>query len=292
MYTFKGNRFQSVSISSRGSLPTLKVINQHCSGEIALFGGHLLSFIPLRDKQERLWMSPRALFDGSKPIRGGVPVCWPWFANLQTQTHTDELALPAHGFVRTQPWHVIKVEESDAMTIITLQPDQLGLFGFSEQLLVNLEVTFAKQCSIKLISTNMSERPATITAALHSYLNIADIHQTEIHGVAGRYIDKLRNSQTFEQGTPYLITGETDRIHLKDDSNYFDRISIAAPICTNIQQQGHDSVVIWNPWEDKSQSMPDMQDDGYLQMLCIEAAITQGHIVAAKQQHILLQVIS
>ncbi|GAC28304.1 glucose-6-phosphate 1-epimerase [Glaciecola pallidula DSM 14239 = ACAM 615] len=293
MYTHMSKQYSSVSMSSREQLPTLKITNGHCTAEIALFGAHLLSFVPNADATERLWLSETAVFNKSKPIRGGIPICWPWFADIYPDKDaSDNTKLPAHGFVRTQDWQVIEIAESTDATTITLSPNQLGLYGFSEKLLASVEFTFSKKCSIRLITKNTSKQALTITAALHSYFNVTNIHQTKIIGVAGKYIDKTNASAAFEQLLPYLISSETDRIHLQDENNHFDFIHLICPDKKiSIEQHGHDSVVIWNPWQKKSKTMADMQDNSYIDMLCIEASITQGTILAAQQQHELVQII-
>jgi glucose-6-phosphate 1-epimerase len=293
MHTHMSKQYTSVSMGSREQLPTLKITNGHCSAEIALFGAHLLSFIPNSDAKERLWLSDTAVLNKSKPIRGGIPICWPWFADISSDKNTRNNAkLPAHGFVRTQDWQVVNIVESTEATTITLSPTQLGLYGFSEQLLTSVEFTFSKKCRVKLITKNTSEQAIKITAALHSYFNVTNIHQTKIIGVAGKYIDKTKASAAFEQLLPYLISSETDKIHLQDENNLFDFIHLVCPDKKiSIEQHGHDSVVVWNPWQKKSKTMTDMQDNSYNNMLCIEASITQGTVLAANQQHELVQII-
>jgi glucose-6-phosphate 1-epimerase len=293
MYTYMNTQYPTVSTGNREQLQTLKIVNRHCKAEIALFGAHLLSFIPNSDGKERLWLSETATFDKSKPIRGGVPICWPWFGDIYPDlTANKGRKLPSHGFVRTQDWRVIGIEETPESTIITLSPTQLGLYGFSDNLLTYLEVTFSEKCSIKLSTKNKSEQPVKITAALHTYFNVTDIHHTKIMGVEGRYIDKTRENGIFEQPIPYLIGSETDRIHLQDEDNQFEFIQVNLQHDKiSIEQHGHDSVVIWNPWQEKSKAMTDMQDNGYLNMLCIEASLTQGTVIAAQEIHELVQII-
>jgi glucose-6-phosphate 1-epimerase len=299
MYIFKNNTYQSITGGSRGKLSTLQITNQYCKAEISLFGAHLLSFVPSVDNIDRLWVSSSAIFDKSKPIRGGIPVCWPWFGPMYPYSITQNSApAPAHGFVRTQDWQIVEITEvginkSIQETRIVLQPSQLGLYEFSEHLSVRLEVTFAEKCTIRLITVNNGDDNVQITAALHSYFNIVDIRRTKIVNISGKYIDQTNDGELVEQALPYLISNETDRIHLKDECNQFDNIELyGAETRINITQAGHDSVVVWNPWNDKSKSMPDMGAEAYLDMLCIEASITQGLDVKPKQQHVLMQVIT
>jgi glucose-6-phosphate 1-epimerase len=292
MYTFMNTEYSSVSASNREQITTLDIKTQHCSAEIALFGAHLLSFIPNSDGRDRLWLSPTAVMNKSKPIRGGVPICWPWFSNIYPN-HEANKKLPAHGFVRDQDWHVHAITETKDETVIMLSPNQLGMFGFSSKVSVFVEFTFAEKCSIKLITKNASMQSVRITAALHSYFNVNDIHQTEILGIEGEYLDKTRGNTIFQQSKPYLFTGETDRIHLQSDNQKFELVTVTSNNDNiAIEQRGHDSVVVWNPWQEKSETMADMQDTGYLNMLCIEAAVTQGIDLAANAEHVLMQIIS
>jgi glucose-6-phosphate 1-epimerase len=293
MYTYMNTQYSTVSTGDREQLQTLKVVNRHCKAEIALFGAHLLSFIPNSDGKERLWLSETTTLDKSKPIRGGVPICWPWFGVIYPDlTANKGRELPPHGFVRTQDWRVIGIEETPESTTIRLSPTQLGLYGFSDNLLTCVEVTFSEKCSIKLSTKNKSEQAVKITAALHTYFNVTDIHHAKIMGVEGRYIDKTRENGIFEQPIPYLIGSETDRIHLQKGDKQFEFIQVNLQHGKiSIEQHGHDSVVIWNPWQEKSKAMADMPDNGYLNMLCIEASITQGTVLAAQEIHELVQII-
>lgn len=292
MYTHINTQYSSVSQSNREQIATLTIKTQHCSAEIALFGAHLLSFIPNSDGRERLWLSPHAVMNKSKPIRGGVPICWPWFSDILPNNEVNE-QLPAHGFVRNQDWHVHAMRETQDETIIMLSPNQLGMFGFSSEVAVFVEFTFSEKCSIKLITKNASKQTVQITAALHSYFSIYDIHQTEILGIEGEYLDKTRGNAIFKQSKPYVLTGETDRIHLQSNNQKFELITVNSNEDNiSIEQHGHDSVVVWNPWREKSKNMADMQDTDYLDMLCIEAAITKGIDIPANATHELVQVIS
>lgn len=292
MYTFMNTEYSSVSASNREQITTLNIKTQHCSAEIALFGAHLLSFIPNSDGRERLWLSTTAVMNKSKPIRGGVPICWPWFSNIHPNNEINEQR-PDHGFVRNQDWHVHAMRETQDETVIMLSPNQLGMFGFSSEVSVFVEFTFSEKCSIKLITKNASKQTVPITAALHSYFNVYDIHQTEILGIEGEYLDKTRGNAIFKQSKPYLLTDETDRIHLQSNNHKFELITVNSNNDNiAIEQRGHDSVVVWNPWQEKSKTIADMQDTGYLNVLCIEAAVTQGIDLAANAEHELVQIIS
>lgn len=298
---------ETVNRASIDKVDILEITNKHCRAKLSLFGAHLLSFIPQRDQRERLWLSSAAIFDKSKAIRGGIPVCWPWFADIYPEHHNDESNsqslrasgdYPAHGFVRTQDWDVSAISESEEETKITLHPSKLGLFGFEKSLNVEIEFTFAEKCTVKLSSQNLSSIPQSITAALHSYLNVPSIDTLELHGIEGKFIDKLEDSRLFDSPAHYRIEQEVDRIHLVDDSNKMEKVSVSFDERTtsnvanlSVAHTGHDSVIIWNPWIDKSAKMADMPPGGYRNMLCIEAAISSPHCIAPNERHVLEQII-
>ena len=274
---------QSCSITARENIQVLKIDNPVASAEISLFGGHILSFTPKHDGRERLWVSNNAIFDGNKAIRGGVPICWPWFGD-----HASDKSVASHGYVRTQLWTVVSSENTEQGTQIVIVPTTCQGLGFNGKAALSLEITIGKQLNIKLITTNQGDQAFNYTCALHTYFAVTDINQSQIEGLSGEYKDKTRSFDTFNTVNPYRFTEETDRVHLHqpDKLNILDAHN---PI--EILSSGHDSIVVWNPWQDKSISMGDMANDSYLTMLCVETAITQGQIIKAGETHVLEQVI-
>ncbi|WP_438862544.1 D-hexose-6-phosphate mutarotase [Neptunicella sp.] len=274
----------SVTLESHPSvIDCLEINNAFAFAKISLFGGHVLSFCPKHDQRERLWISDKSKLDGSKAIRGGVPVCWPWFG-----PHNDT-QYPAHGYVREQQWHVTHCQDTVKGTEIILAPETCVGAGFDGLAAVCLKVTIGKQLHIELITENIGNSPFTFNAALHSYFKIEDIEQVRLNGVSGQYIDKLAQGNVLQTPSPYTFSAETDRIHLNPLNNC--QIQ-STSYSTNIQSDGHDSLVVWNPWIDKSAGMSDMTHDGYQTMLCVESAITQGRVLAVNEKHCLAQTIA
>jgi glucose-6-phosphate 1-epimerase len=271
------------SIITRDKIQVLKIDNPLASAEISLFGGHVLSFVPKYDNRERLWVSQNAIFDGKKAIRGGIPICWPWFG-----AHVSNTEVAAHGYVRTQTWEILHAEESDTGTTVKLIPLTSASEGFEGSAKLTLVVQVGKQLSLQLHTTNLGDTLFTYHCALHSYLSICDINRCELLGLSGQYSDKTRANQIFATPKPYRFKEETDRVHQEQPKTL---TIIDERIKTEILSSGHDSIVVWNPWQDKSISMNDMADDSYLTMLCVETAIIQGQEVAPKTTHVLEQVI-
>lgn len=273
----------SVTIVKKSELiDTLQINNPFADATISLWGGHILSFIPKNDGRERLFISEKALFDGSKSIRGGVPVCWPWFGSRQD-------GFQAHGYVRMQDWHVLSATDEADYTEIVLAPTSTKGGDFTGSAELTLTVQIGQQMRITLSTKNTGDTAFTYNAALHTYFSVADINQTELTGLSGTYSDKPLNWAKFETPSPYMFTGETDRVHL----NPVQSVTIVQPdVSTDIESFGHDSLVVWNPWSEIASNMIDMDIDGYEKMLCVETAVTQGMTVESGQVHSLTQVIA
>lgn len=267
---------------SDGALPVLEVENATASAKISLFGGHLLSYIPKHDNCDRLWLSKKAILDGSKSIRGGVPVCWPWFGQ-----HPDK-NFGMHGYVRTRMWQVQNSTDNENSTSITLVPLDCYGPGFDARASLSLCLVIGSELSMKLVTTNIDTKLFTYTCALHSYFNVEDISKALISGLGGDYADKPRGFKVFPTPVPYRFTEETDRIHLSPAA----KVSIINETSqTTILSEGHDSIVVWNPWHENSVLLEDMENDGYRQMLCVETAITLGKSLAPDESHAIEQII-
>ena len=291
---------QYLSLGQYGDLDTIEINHPTCKAAISLFGAHLLSFTPSSDNINRLWLSPSSVSNGSKPIRGGVPVCWPWFAANQPKA-VDEycaqhnLKAPSHGYARTQIWQLDEFEENDNFAELRLSPTEVAQFSYCSDFSVQLIVRFASECKMDLITHNQSTSSVEFGAALHSYFAVEDIKNVRLEGVNSEYQDKTQGFVTCPAQSPYLINKEVDRIHGKDHSEDVEVINIAKSneSLSNIQvtNQGNNAAVIWNPWVHNSQALPDMQDDGYKTMVCVESAIVAPIKLSAMQSHCLSQTI-
>ncbi|GAB3033402.1 D-hexose-6-phosphate mutarotase [Bowmanella dokdonensis] len=275
----------STHVSQRTSDQGMSIIsidNQAASLELSLFGAHVLSYMPKKDSRQRLYMSPCALMDGSKAIRGGIPICWPWFGQHEASS------LPAHGYLRTRVWRITRIDDDLRETRLQLQPGRTRGEGFDGCADVTLTLLVGDSLSLSLDTQNIGQQPFSYNAALHSYFRVSDIHKVRLAGLDGDYLDKVRDGQRAPTPDPYTFEGETDRIHLCQTS---DTLLTDPDYEMSIGHRGHDSIVVWNPWQQKSEAMADMPDGDYRQMLCIETAITQGKRLAPDEQHQLVQII-
>lgn len=252
---------------------------------LSLFGGQVLSFTPAHDGRERLYLSRLARLDGSKSIRGGIPVCWPWFGAHQQQT-----GVPAHGYARTRQWQLTDTQESATETLLVLEARDTQGTGFAGTSRLQLAVSIGAALQLVLTTTNAGTTAFPLSMALHSYFAVDDIRTTRLSGLGGRYSDKTRDWAHFDTPRPYGFTEETDRIHL-DAAARVD-IMMANGARTQMASEGHDSIVVWNPWSACARNFPDMEAQDYTRMLCVETALTQGYELAPGKTHGLAQSIS
>ena len=263
----------------------LDVSNTHGNATLSLFGGQLLSYTPAHDGRERLFLSRLARLDGSKSIRGGIPVCWPWFG-----AHKQDSTQPAHGYARTRHWRLLDAQENTEQTVLLLQAQDSSGPGFSGTARLQLRVSIGSSLELQLLTTNTGDKIFPLAGALHTYFAVDDIRTTQLEGLHGEYSDKTRDWAHLATQAPYGFSEETDRIHLQPSPRV--DIVCGSAARTRVESSGHDSIVVWNPWSECARHFPDLQAQDYTKMLCVETALTQGHAVEPGQTHTLVQRIS
>jgi glucose-6-phosphate 1-epimerase len=241
---------------------------------VALHGGHVLSWRPA-GASEQLYLSPRSEFAPGRAIRGGVPVCFPQFA--------DRGPLPKHGFARTLAWELVSQEQAkdDALAVLRLRDgdETRKTWPHAFELELSLRVS-GRSLDIELACQNRGEEAFGFTAALHSYFRVADLDAVSVEGLDGlRYFDAILQREATER-MALLLPGEKGVLDL--DRVYFgvDRELVLAEDGRRVEiaQQGFEDAVVWNPGPERCAKLADMPADGWREMLCIEAA-TIGHPV-------------
>ncbi|GAA0662246.1 D-hexose-6-phosphate mutarotase [Rheinheimera tangshanensis] len=232
---------------------------------ISSYGAHLLSYKP-EAEVELIYLSPEAVWQNNTPIRGGVPVCWPWFGPAAAEFNPKAQKLPNHGVVRTEFWQVIQqsVTETEVRIEFRIATKELPYTNAPSYLSLTLQLTEAA-----LILTLNSDQGLQ-QAALHSYFTVDSVHQVSVSTLAGAYLDKVKAGERFDQQHPELkFTAEVDRVYL----DTADELTLEqAKNAVQIAQQGHDASVLWNPWIEKAAALKDLPDDGYLDFVCVETA--------------------
>ena len=266
----------------------IEIENKQAEAKIALQGAHLFHY-KVKDKPSLLWLSESAYFEEGKAIRGGIPVCFPWFGK-----NKEDPSLLQHGFARTQLWTVILEEEIDEGTThiqLQLKPNTDTLEQWAYQFDVTLDIIIGHELSIALSVTNTDTKPFEISTALHTYFSVSDIDNISIKGLDNRaYYDALEEKTSIQNGD-ILIQEEVDRVY----SNPSEMITLLdGDAKVNLQQEGSNSLVVWNPWIDKSKQMADMTENGYRTMMCLETsnAREDARVLKPNESHVLRAIIS
>jgi len=233
------------------------------SARIALEGAHLLQCTP-SGQAPMLWVSPDDPQLPGKSLRGGIPLCWPWFGGDRPQS--------AHGIARRAPWQ-LSAAEQDAEGVylrFELPADCIAEQLPGEPWQVHVEYRLGAAIEVQLTTRNLGEQPMKLSQALHTYLPVTAIQQARISGLDGAaYIDALDDWTHKTQAGDIEFTGELDRIYY-GTSAAVQLHDAAHPVV--VERQGSESVVVWNPWQAKSLRLSEFPANGYLGMLCIEAA--------------------
>jgi glucose-6-phosphate 1-epimerase len=294
---------QSPAIRSRSSVQQIKGVSSgqfqgldawlvetpQATAAISVFGGQLLSFVP-KGQPDVMWLSPKRAALPT-PIRGGSPVCWPYFGR---QGQGDDV--PAHGFVRTLPWELQQARRLDDGSIeLTLAPPALDNLG----LRLTMTVRVGRELRQQLLTENTGKAPATITQALHNYFRVGDASKVDVDGVDGLdYLDKFENyAQSRRQQGPWSLRdprdpGRSDRIYTQAGGHYVLRDPVLKRRI-DIRTEGSRSLVAWNPGADAAAKMADV-GDGWRDYVCLEAANAGPDVItiAPGDRHTLVQTLS
>ncbi|UCB55792.1 MAG: D-hexose-6-phosphate mutarotase [Thiotrichales bacterium] len=248
----------------------IEINNARAHATISTYSGQVLSYRPKTQNDDLLFVSEKAYYEDGKAIKGGIPVCWPWFG-----ADPDDLGRPAHGFVRNRQWEVISSESlADGSTRVVLGiADSDGTREiWPHPFRLGIEITVGDSLKIALVTHNTAAENITISQALHTYFYVGDIGKVEVSGLDGlEYLDKVDNLAEKTQSGPVVIDSEVDRIYtgvsgelVIDDASLGRRIRIASSGCS--------TAVVWNPWKEVAASMGDLEDDDYRKMICVESA--------------------
>lgn len=297
------SRFVNINeakIELHKELLAINIHNRAAEATVFLQGAQLSHYQPHKE-QPVIWLSPECDYKVGTPLRGGIPICWPWFGGLDKnpesiQQQVSSSVEQAHGFVRAMEWEVdfikaISLDETELQISLTLYSRELWPFACK----LVLKFTIGAQLTLRFEVHNIDSKPFFFTSALHSYFAIGDIAQTKISGLDGKaFIDSLHDWQIFTQHGDITIDRETDRIYETNrediqivDGKWNRQISIVSKSSAN--------AVVWNPWVEKSKRLSQFSDSNFKQMLCIESANIGSNSVALQtgERHIqVLEVMS
>lgn len=264
-------------IEGKGGLPVISVSSDKASASISLYGGQVLSYQQVTDMNDLFFVSDHAYYEAGKAIKGGAPVCWPWFA-----ANKGDPSLPFHGFVRNQLWQVESTEllqNGDVVVSLLFSTSEMTKTLWSHDFELHQQITIGEQLDIQLTTKNTGKQSFDITQAVHSYFNIGNINTVSVSGLEEkRYLDKVEQFSEKTQHGVITVSSEVDRIYQASDNEIvIDDPGFNRKI--HINNTGSTTTVVWNPWVDISRSSADLKDDDYLRFICVETANAADEII-------------
>ncbi|MCL1123250.1 D-hexose-6-phosphate mutarotase [Shewanella surugensis] len=245
-------------------LEYVDINTHHCQARIFKQGAQIDFFQP-QGQKPLLWSSSNNDYQVGTAIRGGIPICWPWFG-----LH-ENASWPQHGFARIQMWQLSEVNindtEVDLLFTLTIDKNSQTYWPYHTQLSARFRLS--DRLTVSLINTNLDSQTITLTQALHSYFPIGDIHQLQASGFSqSHYIEFDKGP--FEQTQDRVqFTQETDRIYHPLGPQ---QLLHTPDGIIQITRENSQSAILWNPWHAKSKRLSRFNNDDYRSMVCLEAA--------------------
>ncbi|MGB7415584.1 MAG: D-hexose-6-phosphate mutarotase [Thermosynechococcaceae cyanobacterium] len=264
-------------IEGNGGFPNIEINNGKAKALISVYGGQILSYQPTNETEDLLFLSAQAYYQQGKAIKGGAPICWPWFG-----PDPEGLGRASHGFVRNRLWTVMETHTaSNGDTIVVLgvvnTPEIEDIWPQSFQ--ATITFTVGDTLTIDLTTRNTGEQAFSISQALHTYFKVGDINQVQVTGLEGcDYLDKVDGGQQKSQTGAVVFSEECDRIYKKPAS----KLVITDPAFNrkiHIDAKGSKTAVVWNPWAEIAAGMADLGDTDYQRFLCVETANAADDII-------------
>lgn len=262
---------------------------QSATGRLTAYdhGAHVAEWV--REGTDVLWLSDRAVYQNDRSIRGGVPICWPWFA-----AGPDGDISPTHGFLRLTGWRLVEAGESTLRwgTSSEMVVGRPGVERFPYPFEAQVAARLTDELEVSLTVHNTGPSPLDYEAALHTYVHVGDVQAITIEGLDGvGYWDKVTRARGTQHG-PLRLTGETDRIHDSADPLMLDDPVLGRRLV--LTPSGATRTVIWNPWRAGADELADMADGSWRRMVCLEAAaIGAGRVrLGTGERHTISQRVS
>jgi len=281
---------QARIVAGAGGLAKVVVTLPAATAEIYLHGAQVTSFVPA-GHEDVLFLSELSRFEDGRAIRGGVPVCFPWFRGK-----ADEAKAPAHGVVRTRAWELVSMTANGAIATVVFATisDAASLAWWPHAFRLIHRVTIGAELRMELLATNTGTVPMRIEEALHSYHRVGDVRQVRIAGLDEvRLLDNMDGNREKVQRGDVLFTKAMDNAYLETRS----ALALIDPLLgrqIQIEKEGSATTVVWNPWAEGAKALADLGDDEWTQFACVEASnILSGAVeIAAGATHAMSAVIS
>lgn len=262
-------------VAGQGGLPKIQISTPAASAEIYLHGAQVTAWKPA-GFEDVIFTSQHSRWEDGKAIRGGIPVCFPWFRGK-----TDDPKAPAHGFARTKSWAIESIAREDDSICVTLatESDESARHWWPHDFRLALRIGVGAQLELELIVSNTGATSFQFEEALHTYHRVGDVRRTRVAGLNGvSFLDNRDKNRAKVQNGDVVMVDATDNAYVNTTAP----LEIADPVLRRriqIEKLNSQTTVIWNPWESGAQAMADLGDHEWQQMLCVEACNILGSAV-------------
>ncbi|MGA2251818.1 D-hexose-6-phosphate mutarotase [Terracidiphilus sp.] len=271
-------------VEGNGTLPKIRITTPAATAEIYLHGAQVTSWIPAHSS-EVIFLSSQSHWQEGKAIRGGIPICYPWF-----RSKSDDPQAPSHGVVRTTAWQIESIQQQDTNVVIDLvitSSDATRKFWPHDFHLTH-RITVGSELKLELITRNTGTRSFKIEEALHTYFRVGDVEKVSVSGLDGVvYLDNVRNNTENTQHGDLAMSGPTDNAYIDTHSalTIIDPVLKRKPIT---EKTNSATTITWNPWQQGAASLSDLGDEEWREMICVEASniLRSAVEVAPAAEHI------
>ena len=253
--------------AGNGGLPVLRITTRAVSGEVYLHGAQVTGWKPA-GFDEVLFVSAKSHWEGGKAIRGGIPICFPWF-----RAKADDPKAPTHGFVRTKEWQldsVVHGEDHSVTARLSTVSDGATKKWWPFDFRAEYRITMGQELTLELSVSNTGDSEFRYEEALHTYFRVRDLRQTAVHGLDGAtYLDNRDGNRSKVQSGDLKLAAQTDNAYL-NTAGPVEIVDLSSDRCLRTEKQDSNSTIVWNPWSDGAATLADLGSEEWRQMLCVE----------------------
>jgi glucose-6-phosphate 1-epimerase len=277
-------------VAGQGNLLKVQITARAAAAEIYLHGAQVTSWQPA-GSEDVLFVSEQSRWEDGRAIRGGIPVCFPWFRGK-----ADNPQAPAHGVVRTRGWELSSIEEEEGSVVVTLstESDEASRRWWPYEFRLVHRVTVGAELKLQLIATNAGSTPLQFEEALHTYHRVGDVKGVRVAGLdRTTYLDNMDGNREKMQAADVTLTRQTDNAYL-NTRNAAEVIDPALRRRIRTEKKNSLTTVVWNPWQEGAKALADLGDDEWQQMVCVEASniLANAVTLAPGEEHVMTATIT
>jgi len=251
-----------------GGLPRVQVNGAFGQGEMYLHGAHVTSWKPT-GKDELLFVSTKSAWQEGQAIRGGIPICFPWF-----RAKVNDRKAPAHGIARTKIWELESIDEIETGVTVSMstESDELTRQWWPAEFRLVHRVTFGSELNLELVCTNTGTTPFRFEEALHTYNRVGDVGRVRLRGLNNaHFLDKTDSNKEKTQLGDVAVSAQTDNAYL-NTAGEVELLDDVNRRRIRLRKRNSLNTVVWNPWREGSAALGDLGDGEWSRFLCVEAS--------------------